>query len=548
MFPGSVQDSFSPYLDPEPWADYFDDFARRHTTALFLAFIVHIFFFILLQPSFVIPDLIDDPEAINVQIVAFEDTAPPPEPETAPPPDVIRPAIAPPPPSIRPKPKPAPPPPPIPVETEPEPDIKPVFTPPPPAPEILSQAIDSPDALPVADPVPPPLPEPVIEPRPEPQVEIFDPQPLPEPLPPPQPVPDPIIDPLPAPEPTPVPDILPDPVYSQEPPGEWRPYIPPQPEALPPAAGAIVEPLPDLPDLDTLPPVPVDIPPDIVPETASEPPALPPVQDVIPLPEPTPELEAEDELVITTAPTILASPEAPVTREEADLAVPQSQATPLDEFLRNDQGSTNRVPRGQGRPETGLGSPAPVGGISRRPGAAITGTPSGGTRRSNPGAGGWTLAAPTRANIGAGYKGLNLDIRCREAGRTHADCPKYLKQFQGRNAAGFESFSAHNNSGSKAPVRRGVHTTGNRSPHTSNPWNSSLGDNSINAGGPSTTVLNDTTFSHGFQGIGAQDIKPQRSVRDLFRPPDRPWNGEVILLPSEPPLGGTETDENEGDE
>ena len=73
VFSTTMQDKFSPYLDPEPWAEYFDDFARRYTTAIIFAFCVHVILLIIIQPNFVIPDLIDEPpEAINVEIVSFE--------------------------------------------------------------------------------------------------------------------------------------------------------------------------------------------------------------------------------------------------------------------------------------------------------------------------------------------------------------------------------------------------------------------------------------------------------------------------------------------
>ena len=75
--------NFSPYRDDEPWAEYYDDIARRGQTAAAIAFAVHIAFFFMLQPSFRMPDIPQDPDVIPVQIIAFEQAAPEPaaEPE-----------------------------------------------------------------------------------------------------------------------------------------------------------------------------------------------------------------------------------------------------------------------------------------------------------------------------------------------------------------------------------------------------------------------------------------------------------------------------------
>ena len=56
--------NFSPYRDDEPWAEYYDDIARRGQTAAAIAFAVHIAFFFMLQPSFRMPDIPQDPDVI----------------------------------------------------------------------------------------------------------------------------------------------------------------------------------------------------------------------------------------------------------------------------------------------------------------------------------------------------------------------------------------------------------------------------------------------------------------------------------------------------
>lgn len=510
-----MSDTFSPYLDPEPWAEWWEDFARRNTLAIFIAFIIHVAFFFMIQPSFVVPDLLpDEPETIPIQIVAFEELQP--EPISEPEPVISPPPVAAPPPTVKPKPKPRPaPPPPPPPEPEPEPE--PVIAPPPPPPDILAQ----------------PTPEPVQDT-------------LPEPSPP-----------VPAPQPVPEPQLVPEPqeVYSQEPPGEWRPYTPPQPD--PPEPEPLPEPEPDpLPEPEPIieifepEPLPEPLPePEAIPTPGiiEELPELPDIEELPPLPTPEPvaptpappapvieetldpEDDEEEDGPISTAPTILASPDAPISQQEADRAIPESQAAPIEEFLFKPSSRP-----GSGQPSTGLSRPSGSSGLGRP--STGSGNP-GGTRRANPGASGWRLTPPGGTDVGAGYKGLVLDIRCREAGRTHEDCPEYLRQFAGRNASGFESFSPHASQrtvGGTQATRRGVSGLGTVQTGAQGgrgAFNGGLGNNSYNAGGPSTTVLDDTTFSHGFQGLGAQDDTSTK-LRDLFDEPDRPWDEKPILLPS----------------
>ena len=156
--------------------------------------------------------------------------------------------------------------------------------------------------------------------------------------------------------------------------------------------------------------------------------------------------------------------------------------------------------------------------------------PGGGTRRASPGASGWTLAPSSYGNSpGAGYEGINLDIRCREAGRTHEDCPEYLRTFQGRDRDGFEDYERYRPLGVEGGPNRPVTGQGNglgglNIAGGSDPWSAAIGDNSVNAGGPSTTLLDDgpeVDFSREFLGnpIRIQD-DPGR-LRDLLTEPDQ---------------------------
>jgi len=111
------------------------------------------------------------------------------------------------------------------------------------------------------------------------------------------------------------------------------------------------------------------------------------------------------------------------------------------------------------RQETDPGAGAPVSSLPQR--STIAGPPSGGTgtppstgaRRGGPGTKGWTLSPGSESNSpGEGYDGLILDIRCREAQKTHLECPEYLTKFRGRNAAGFENFDGMAGRGTKTPM------------------------------------------------------------------------------------------------
>ena len=237
----------------------------------------------------------------------------------------------------------------------------------------------------------------------------------------------------------------------------------------------------------------------IVPEPEPEP-IIPPAPEPLPEPEviepvtpdpiePEPEETIpEDDIIVTTAPTILASPDAPLDDEEKDRAVPQSQAAPI---------TTPQA--GQATPGRGGGLFNPGGG---RP--ATQSPPSGGTRTPPPGAGGWTLNTSGQPTTGAGFQGLNLDIRCREAERTHLDCPEYIRQQQGRDAQGFESIDAHRNTSIPTAPRR------NRARDLT--IGSAGTTNSI---GESKDLLDSAGLSNSARALTGEEATPNR-VRDIF--------------------------------
>ena len=464
--------SFSPYHDEDRLLDFLDDDAQRLSANAAVVFLIHLGLVLSLSGSFIVPDLKPPPppEAVTVEIVTFD---PQPEPEPEPAPVVIEPVLAPPPPAPVPKPQPEPqarpdptpvPPPPQP-EPEPEPEPEPVFTPPPPPPEIIAQpepvepdtfVLPEPEPFPEPEPEPQPiievfepLPEPIVEPEPEPIIEIFEPEPLiePEPLLEPEPL---IIDP-----------------------------------ELPPTPGLIeAEPLPDFIEPEPLPPEIILEPlPELLPEP--EPRPLPQI-----VAEPEPEFFLEPETILITPPTILASPDAPESREEEIRAVPQEQSDPFIDLIKRDRNSSldepiAAQPRGGGN----------EGPISQ--GGSVNAPPGGGTSigRPSPGAGGWTLA-PQGTATNKAYEGINLDIRCREEGRTHEDCPEYVKKFRGRNQAGRESFDGHAGTGTD----RGDRISSSRRIPSRSELGLNLGDPSINSGGPSTNVLEfpDQNFDREF--------------------------------------------------
>ncbi len=519
----SYQRRFSPYLDDNPLLDLLDDDAQRMASIIAGALFVHVALFFVLSANFIVPDLLpDEPDIVPVQIVTYQEPAPEPEIVPEPAPEIIQPAV--PAPAIAPRPKPVPQPVPQPIPEpipeavtppppppEPEPEPEPVVTPPPP-PEVLSQPVVEPEPEPVPEPDPIPEPEPEPAPIPKPVIEIFEPVPEPEPEPIVEPEPLPpiieIFEPEPIPEPEPEPEPIPEPVieiFEPEPvpEPELPPLVLPEPAELPPAPGIITpEPLPEiLPE-----PLPL---PDVEPEIIPEPEPVPPA------PEPEPEF-------ITVAPTILASPEAPETSDEADRAVTEEEADPFLDLLKREQPLGPNNP-GTVQPRSPLAGPTTGGGNIGVP-------PTTGTRREGPGTGGWTLAPGSWGNSpGAGYEGINLDMRCREAGKTHLECPEFLKTFQGRDANGLESTRLHIPRGTdRGPGGIGGRMTSTRASNAqiaggSDPWKLGIGNNSVNAGGPSTTILDDgpeVDFSREFLSNPVRNPDRAGRLRDLIQPED----------------------------
>ncbi len=519
-----TEDNFSPYLDPEPIAEFFDDVGQRGMVTGFLAMLVHIGIFIILQMKMTVPHVPDEPEPIQIEIISFEPEAPPkPEPEPEPEPE-LRPATAPPAqaPAPRPKlPKPPPPPPPPEPKPEPKPEPEPVVIPP--APEIIKSVTAEPELVPETPPDPEPAPEPTFVET----LELFDPalvtqseaelafEPIAD-------IFEPVEQPVQAPRPV-VPLFDPDLLDMDTEPEDLpdiddQVELPPIPVIEPEIAPGIVEP---------------EIIPENIPETTPEPIAPPPmfepdVFDASPVTtEPELELNTTPEIEIAAIPpTILASPDAPTTQDEAEKAIPpsQSQATPLD-FILKDRGNTDVPGDRSSRPARGGGNEGNI-------------PIAGGTARPAPGASGWQLPSGLIPTEGVpGGKGLIRDIRCREEQRDHEDCPEYVNKHGGRNANGLENFGPHVPLGTTTVRSRGMPQT----PSLQDTVNPTFGD----AGLPSTTVLDDVG---GFKGqyLGDKIGTPGRSrrIRDLFNPPDpAPWTTRTDLPP---PPDDEEDDDGDG--
>ena len=341
-----------------------------------------------------------------------------------------------------------------------------------------------PEPIPQPIPEPEPLPEPLPEPEPEPLIEFLEPLPEPIPTPEPEPTLD-LFEPLPElePEPEPVLEFF-DPSVVAEPEPVPDPIVI-EPE-LPPTPGVLeAEPLPDLLEPEPLPlEIIIEPIPEIIPERVAEP-------EPQPLPEVQPELDPIPQPdIIFTAPTVLASPDAPENREEQRRAVPQEQSDPFIDLLKRDRNSSLNDP--PITPPRGGGNEGPIsqGGSASPP-------PGGGTRlgRTSPGAGGWSLGSqPTAPN--KAYEGIILDIRCREEGRTHEDCPEYLRKLRGRDRTGRESFDGHAGTGTD----RGDRISSSRTIPTREQLGLNIGDPSVNSGGPSTNALDfpDQNFDREF--------------------------------------------------
>ncbi len=565
-----TSDNFSPYHDDNPVLDFFDDDAQRITSVVAAVFAIHFALIMMLSPHFIMPDLLpDEPEIVPVQIVSFDPTPqaePEAKPTPEPDPEVIRPAIPAPAPKPKPRIQPTPPP------QEPKEDIPPVIAQPSvtePTPEPTPEPIPEPEPEPIPDAEPEITPpeitppeiisqpvietEPTTEPEPIAETPPIDPvvtEPVPEDIDVPNEV-DTEIDPIPAtplfPEALTEPSIIEEPIVEEplteeplidespadEPPTdeslideplveEPAPFTSPTPVEEAPQPGPIIEdPLPELP----LPETPSPITPDTtVPEEDVVPPTVEIEPDIIET-SPSPETidppdVIEDPIIepdiVTTAPSILASPDAPVTPQETERAVPQSQNNPLRDLLERPVGN---IGANSGQNGATIAGPKTGGGNETIPG--------GGTRRAAPGTSGWTMTPSGRRSPGAGYDGLVLDIRCREANRTHLDCPEYLKKFRGRDATGFESFKGMagrgTDRGPQAASASGRSATAGHVGGGQNIWVVPLGDNSFNNGGPSTTILDDgpeVSFDREFLNKPVRIDNDQGRLRDLFTEPD----------------------------
>ena len=184
--------------------------------------------------------------------------------------------------------------------------------------------------------------------------------------------------------------------------------------------------------------------------------------------------------------------------------------------------------RDNGAPDPSLPKP-PSRSVIAGPSSGGGHLPSSGTQRNSQGAAGWTLApGPGSNSPGEGYDGLVLDIRCREAGKSHLECPEYIKKFTGRDAAGFERFGQQH----ATPASSNPNTSTRSIPRQISPQ---IGDNGVNGGGPSTTVLDDAGFDRLNPNAPLSDGTQGGRVRDLLSAPDEddPWNTQIII-PSDP--------------
>lgn len=542
---------FSPYRDYEPVTEFFEEDPRRGLTALFATLFIHLILYLLIEPILVIPTFEDieekEPEPVYVELVTPEQLNPEPEP-------VLE----------EPEPEPVPLELPVP-EPEPEPEPEPIVPEP-----VIPEPIIEPE--PVIQPEPEIIPEPVIEPEP-----VFEPPP-------------------------PEPEILPEPVFQPEPePTPEEPVIvPPPPEIIANQEPALPEfetvaperpGFEDLeaPQIDTVTPTPeFEAPPRPVFEGAERPdfeftgPARPdfgPVEiDITDPNRPRPDFEAAPAPVFAPAerPNIgrVAGPGRPDLEITTDITLPQrptviferppapqvSRDTPPVETIDGGPISTNQpsvlasdeqaqtaeelasaVPEEQ--VDTGLtnnlGNP-PSGGAPIYSGGATPpggGTPPGSRPGAAPGTDGWTYTGIGEEGEGWGEQ-IVLDMRCREAGRTHEDCPEYLRTWQGRGADGYEGFGAHSTVGVPSQNSGSSAGGGSNNSYAIGGGNdifsgSGIGDNSINNGGPSTTIFDDTNVHSDFGRLPPEGSAPR--VRDLITnqpPPDYDIN-DILINPPE---------------
>jgi len=165
--------NFSPYHDPDPVSDFYDDSAQRITSVVAAVFAVHIVMFFMMSPNFIMPDMKEKPpEAISVEIITLEA-----EPE-APPPTPPKPVTPKPP---EPKPEPVQERQPLPADFIP-PEIN--FSEPPPpqqAIEPLPETFQPPEIITPPVLTPDPLPAQTPQPEPQPIIEFYEPRFIPRP-------------------------------------------------------------------------------------------------------------------------------------------------------------------------------------------------------------------------------------------------------------------------------------------------------------------------------------------------------------------------------
>lgn len=581
-----IKDTFSPYLDDHPLADFFDDFAQRGLIAALATLLINGLLLAGLIFSATLVTLPPEPEVIPIQLITIaaeddEDVAPPedeivsipeavptpsPAPRPQPKPEPIREPEPAPEPEPEPLPEPEPEPEPIPEPEpdplpEPEPIIEPEAVeepepvqPEPPAPEILAQEPveeDEPAEEAIAEPyavlpeeteqaidelqeTPPPLEEPeeIVEPETPLPPEEVTPEPVDEPI------EEPVIEPVEAPQeelpPLELPEELPEldiEIFEQP----IEPDVPPSPEVEEFAPGPIAEePIEDAPEEIIEAPIPeepteleaapgaVTNNPDTLP-AEEEPISLPEAenQEPDPLEDPgaaptddSPETDSDAPIETnpstdsSDAPQVLADDEAPDSDFERERAVSEDQA---DDGGGGGTYVTPTLPGG--------GEPLFPGG-----GNPFAGTPPiGGTPRSNPGAGGWTLNPGAQGDYAGegGMRGVLYDTECRRDQRTHEDCPEYVPGPEGRAPDGTLGRPLGSLGGPSQAPRDRRPTIGGATGPNPNAWGSD------NGGLPSQVITDDADWGATYgrtpkvdqQGRRLRDLQNQNNLPPLDIPP-----------------------------
>ena len=125
-----------------------------------------------------------------------------------------------------------------------------------------------------------------------------------------------------------------------------------------------------------------------------------------------------------------------------------------------------------------------------------------------------------------------MDIRCREEGRTHEDCPEYLKKFRGRDASGRESFEGMAGTGTD----RGDRISSSRSMPTRNDLGLNIGDPSINSGVGTTDIFETPEVNFGREFLNTPidtSPPPQGDLDWIVDGPTLPKGEQTLRLPPE---------------